>query len=305
MAWKKWYSYPCLKGSSDLPGLPSRREITTFGGPVHDFRKAQYKQTTTERLHRTSNARNFASMQRVVAGNTASSVTALNATGAGTCPVWVADIPDSHSIRFCGGVVFCDKCGSLAASKHGNSKLFTNCSGVIKSGSRGRLNKVQLGINPIPGAATWPDGRCAKLTLSVKRWKQEPPLEEVSQPLPAQVNNPDSDSGSQQSVTMVRRSHMPEPIDGDLLSFVVELMDAMLREFVRREDDCIEDSEAFLTLKKCAAEHRLGHRPQAWANAMQSFMGDAFDDQWRDVLLERAHPFELAIYELTVEIESM
>jgi hypothetical protein len=99
---------------------------------------------------------------------------------AGDQPKWASKVHKSHDAWFGAGLVFCKKCGFIAAGGRKNLGIFEPCrwstEGIqIPEGSRNRRDRTNKGKHPDCTAKTWPDGRCAKVKVRMEKvtWKSQ------------------------------------------------------------------------------------------------------------------------------------
>ena len=121
-------------------------------------------------------------------------------TSPGQPPRWIADFHPSHDFKYGAGLVFCARCGSVAANDR-KSRLHITCgqaweqrpehrvSFELPTGSAGRLRRALQGLHPDYLATHWTDGRPASVRIRLANW--EHPKEKVQDPQPSKLIDPE------------------------------------------------------------------------------------------------------------------
>ena len=90
-------------------------------------------------------------------------------------PSWANEIHVTHDAWIAAGLVFCGRCGSIAAARRRGSSLLNECKAsasnetvTLPQGSKCRLGRAKRGVHPDPIATHWPDGRVAGEKVKVR-----------------------------------------------------------------------------------------------------------------------------------------
>ena len=255
------------------------RQVTAFIGTLQAYRDEQKRINESEKLVQFLNARtsNYASGQLLANLPTAAGTNWIARAGVpGPPPAWVSQVHRSHAdLRYGAGLVCCMRCGSVSSSEGGNSRLWKPYKGKIAEGSRGRLQKVKVGIHPHFGRKrdkVWPDGRNADLQVKF-----------------ASFQRPEEILGNRIPVLQQRfYSHTPFaelPVTPEEQLVISIILDNLLQQY---EDDTEEELKFDAAFETQLSLERTSTAITAWLNS--TVWTEAIDR-----LLERSFEFEVTL----------
>ena len=173
LAVKFWAHRKCHGAEEVCPSVAAAAAGGTYEGTFQQFctkrdaiRRANASFASQNRRLRREATRVFAD-GLPVKGSTVESVGSSNAPG--PPPQWITKLHQSHSLRFGGGAVWCDHCGSALRQLRKGCALLLQCKGEMAMGSQYKVKKLSEG-DCKSYWSSWPDGRSSSTVVQSRRW---------------------------------------------------------------------------------------------------------------------------------------
>jgi hypothetical protein len=216
-------------------------------------------------------------------------------------------VSKTHDAWFGAGLVFCRKCGFIAAGGRKNLGIFEPCrwstEGVqIPEGSKYRRSRSIQGKHPDCTAKKWPDGRSSKVKVRMEqvKWQPNQQIKEVSSEVEEVVEGESTEEERLQDDRRERARRRKEKEDSikSLVGKVREQTLSVIRRRIRQ------------AAKEAFEKGTLGRRwfrdldlsPEALAACLTTEMQSDWWEEWSEALMERRLDIEVAIADLAADL---